>query len=383
MNTNLLVTKSVRQTVVACLLCIGLGGLGEAASLIVANNGTDGPGCGGSGSPCRSISQAISNAANGDIIVVGPGRYGDLNDDSDFGDAGEEAAEVNVGCDCMIKVDKPVTIQSAIGASSTILDAGGRPITVVSIITNNVTFGVAKRGLTARRGDFGIVVQTGMTGVGVSANIAADNNNHGFVLSGEGTTVNGNTATCNGDDGFNISGNNDVITGNVALNNDDNGFRLNGMNLTVSGNVASANDNDGFTMDTVSGSSIRGNVVSGNEEHGFELSGVSGTEIAGNSTLGNLGFGFYLSGSVGADLLINGNNIYGNNDADFNGSTNCGLRNESGVTNVNATANFWGNATVTGPGADPADNVCDEVGSGTTTAPTAEKPAKVKLKTAL
>lgn len=373
---------TARQVVLACVFSLTWSGFAAAESRYVANNGTNGPACGSSSAPCRSISQAISNANNGDVIVVGPGRYGDVNDDADFGDVGDEAAEVNIGCDCMIKVNKAVTIQSSNGAKATVLDAGGRPITVVFVLTNDVVFGVSKRGFTVRRGDFGLAVETGMTGVSVSANVATDNSGIGFPLSGNGTIINGNIATGNSDDGFSISGNDDIITANIALNNNGDGFRLNGANLTVTGNAATSNDADGFNLDILSQSVVRGNLASGNEEHGFELSDVSGTELTGNSTLGNKGFGFYLSGSIGAGTHINGNNLYGNNSPDFNGFTNCGLRNESGTAGVDATQNFWG--APAGPGADPADDVCDDAGGGssTTTAPAATKAAKTKLKTA-
>ena len=56
----------------------------RAATLLVANNGIDSSICGTPGNPCRSISQAISNAVPGDVISVGRGRYGDLNNDGDF-----------------------------------------------------------------------------------------------------------------------------------------------------------------------------------------------------------------------------------------------------------------------------------------------------------
>src|SRR5713101_4371466 len=63
----------------------------------VANNGSDlfVPPCGSKLLPCRSISKAISSAATGDIIIVGPGVYGDLDGSGTFGDfPGEEAAEI-------------------------------------------------------------------------------------------------------------------------------------------------------------------------------------------------------------------------------------------------------------------------------------------------
>ena len=59
-------------------------GAGHAATLYVANNGVDGAGCGTRLAPCRSIRQAIGLASDGDRIIIGPGRYGDLNGDGAF-----------------------------------------------------------------------------------------------------------------------------------------------------------------------------------------------------------------------------------------------------------------------------------------------------------
>ena len=45
-----------------------------AAMLYVENNGVDSASCGAVTQPCRSISQAITNASDGDTVTVGPGR---------------------------------------------------------------------------------------------------------------------------------------------------------------------------------------------------------------------------------------------------------------------------------------------------------------------
>lgn len=99
----------------------------ETGKLHVENHGVDSPTCGDKKAPCRSISQAIDNAAPNDGIVVGPGRYGDLDGDGSFAGIGEEQAEAGGGCFCMIKVDKPLSIESRDGANATVLDAVERP----------------------------------------------------------------------------------------------------------------------------------------------------------------------------------------------------------------------------------------------------------------
>src|SRR5690242_1559876 len=61
-----------------------------AATVYVASNGADSGSCGAKEAPCRSISQGIANSAVGGSIVVGPGRYGDLDSDGTLGELGEE-----------------------------------------------------------------------------------------------------------------------------------------------------------------------------------------------------------------------------------------------------------------------------------------------------
>ena len=114
----------------------------------MANNGVDSASCGTSTNPCRSITQAIANAADGDRIVVGPGTYGDLNND---GVLGNSPGEENPGFPgCMICVNKSVTLVSSDGAAETVIDARDVPNLSenVAITANNVKFGAAGQGFT-------------------------------------------------------------------------------------------------------------------------------------------------------------------------------------------------------------------------------------------
>jgi hypothetical protein len=65
---------------------------------------------------------------------------------------------------------------------------------------------------------------------------------------------------------------------------------------------------------------------------------------------------------------ISGNTFAGNGLSSSN--ANCGMLNNSNGALV-ATNNYWGAAT--GPGADPADQICNGFGSSTTTSPHATK----------
>ena len=108
------------RLLVAALLVAAAGHI-QAAVFNVANNGVDSTACGTAQSPCRSISQAITNAAAGDEILVGPGRYGDLNGNGAMAEPGEETGVS--GCSCMIAVNKAVIIRSTHGALATLLDS--------------------------------------------------------------------------------------------------------------------------------------------------------------------------------------------------------------------------------------------------------------------
>ena len=77
----------------ACVYGATVGTTAAAATLWTSNVGSDSGSCGTSSSPCRSISQAIENATDGDTIWVGPGHYGDVNGDGNFTGPGDEQPE--------------------------------------------------------------------------------------------------------------------------------------------------------------------------------------------------------------------------------------------------------------------------------------------------
>ena len=96
----------------------------DAVTRHVANNGIDSSSCGTSDSPCRSITRAILNAGEGDTILVGPGRYGDLNADGDFNDPGDELrTALGIAEGCAVCIDKGLNVISTDGAEATVIDA--------------------------------------------------------------------------------------------------------------------------------------------------------------------------------------------------------------------------------------------------------------------
>jgi hypothetical protein len=112
------------------LSVLGAPSVSLGRTLFVGNNGIVDPTCGDLSRPCRSISQAILNADNGDTILVGAGRYGDINGNGSE-DLGDETSGFNTGC--MICIDKSLTILSRCGAcgNTAVCDQPSAAVTVM------------------------------------------------------------------------------------------------------------------------------------------------------------------------------------------------------------------------------------------------------------
>jgi hypothetical protein len=149
-------------------LSLGAAASVSARTLQVEAYGTDSSAC-GSQSPCRSISQAIENAANGDTILVGPGRYGDVNGDGNFTGPGDEHPETNpangnvpnAAEGCIVCITKPVHIYSTQGAATTVIASDPQSAygTTVMILSPGVDFGSAGHGFTLTGGNqYGVLI---------------------------------------------------------------------------------------------------------------------------------------------------------------------------------------------------------------------------------
>jgi hypothetical protein len=305
----------------------------DAATLHVAANGIDSVTCGGFATPCRSLSRAIVNASAGDRIIVGPGRYGDLDRDGVFNEAGEEAGPGVLGSPAIILVDKRLTIESRDGAGATILDGSGSMFSVVVILADDTVFGKPSKGFT-------------LTGAGQA----------GLRVAAEGVTVAGNVAVANGGSGFSLAGNDHEFHDNKAIANGGSGATFAGFPFTVGvrvnvrSNLSAHNGEQGFHFARITGVDVRRNVVLGNRLSGIEADDETDLALVQNSFVANGRFGAHLEGQATIDRT----NVYGNlGDATF---PNCGLRHLGAglITNV-----FFGAAT--GPGPDPADADCGTV----------------------
>jgi parallel beta-helix repeat protein len=327
----------------------GLTGVAQAqVTWHVENYGEDFSGCGSAAVPCRSISQAIASAKAGDIVSVGPGHYGDLNGDGTFTDPGEEKAEVDFGCFCMIHVTKRLTIRSTQGAGATVLDAAGAGLFIVLIDADGVVFGQQDMGftLTGATTSIGSGVASGHSNLKIQGNAAIGNAFFGFVVNGSGNRITGNLASRNRSTGFLIGGTLPVTT-------------------IVEGNVASLNAPIGFTL--LNEINATGNVAIANGE-GFDLAG--NVAFQKNTAAGNLNTGILTDSLV----TLKQNNIYGNGTVaeTRTGSNllNCGLINQLG--SISIPNNFWG--APSGPGPDPADTFCNFPAASTSASPAATLP---------
>jgi hypothetical protein len=373
----------------ALMLAVGLhSGAASAGTLFVTNNGVDSANCGAEAKPCRSISQALTNAASGSTIVVGPGRYGDIDGDGRFESPGDERPQRRdystphgppIALACVVCILKPVHLLSKDGAAATVIDAGATTYHVVQIAAQNVTFGDVDRGFMVTGGVVPGDGSDGGDGLNLAAgpakivgNIARANLGNGFDLVPGGEPPVAISHFGNGLDGSVLA------TDNLAVDNAGFGFRVVGgtsTNYVLMNNNVSTGNGGGVELfgsaphiithtlvsGNVAGISVDGgpfqfthNVVVSNTRFGFsffdKLEILRGqNSLILNDIIGNGSAGVTI-GETSVPVVINRNNIYGNGVAD---GSNCGVA--VFHNSADALNNYWGSAQ--GPGSDPADNV--------------------------
>jgi hypothetical protein len=326
------------RSALAALVALALAGSAGAKTVYVANDGLDGADCGTKGAPCRSITQGIAQAAAGDTVSVGPGRYGDLDADGMRGEPGEEAGAAGV-----VDVDESVRVYSSAGADATVIEATdlGLGAEMVRISAPGAVFG-------KRSGGFTILLPPA-TGVGIQV-LAA------------GVTVAGNEIL-GGLDGIRVDGTDSIVS--------DNRVALAATGIAIFGGACTAARNSvigceiGLRAEGI-GCVLDANALVSNDAGLL----TDGSEIAVQRTLfaGNRQVGASL---VGGDHRIESSSFFGNGDAST-ASPNCAVSSESAL---NASGNYWGSPL--GPGHDPADLVCNaEIASD----PFAKKAKTPRLK---
>lgn len=335
-----------------------------AATLEVANDGVDSAACGSQKTPCRSISQAIENATDGDTIEVGAGLYGDISGSADFTGPGDEHPQQlgtrDAYAGCIVCVTKALHIFSLHGAATTIIEglSSAQFSSTVLIHHDGVVFGRAGGGFTLTGGNQnGLVIDQEMIGssfgivlhhnIVVAGNVDLEDQ-YGFVFNGlnyrdvqcpdpscEATAqimFSGNQAINNTGIGFLVTvglfrGGPITLQGNIASGGGT-GFeiatgtqdQINGadfaQNAQLLGNVASHNG-AGFVADLPG--QIVGNTASGNSQFGFLIT-PGGAAFQDNSAIGNAGPGAIIQFSPDETNLdaiphfqsFSKNNFYGN-----------------------------------------------------------------------
>jgi Periplasmic copper-binding protein (NosD) len=333
---------TIARTALGAATLLLLASSAEAGTVNVANDGVDGAACGAKTAPCRSITRGIANAAPGDKVVVGPGRYGDLNSNGVLSGAGEEIP--TAGCGCMLTVNKAVKLTSSRGAAATVIDA--RTVAVgknVLIATNGGAFGAPAKGfmVTNSSGGSGIVLDA--TDVSVRGNQVVSDGNGTFGIE----TVDGPGLI--------------RIEANQVIGPWNSGIRALGGGKTVRRNAVSL---AGRGIESFGSNAIEGNVVTANGD-GLSLNGQGA--VVGNAAVGNRSSGVFATTTNG--LSLERNNFFGN--------AGCGVSYNAVIVGaLLAQKNYWGAAT--GPGPDPADFSCNGPSSSTTVTPFATKAFNVK-----
>jgi hypothetical protein len=313
-------------------------GSAGAKTVYVANDGLDGDGCGTKSAPCRSITSGIAAAAANDTILVGPGRYGDLNDDGVLGGTGEES-----GTNGVVDVNKAVRVYSTDGADATVIQFPGLVgvfSAYVLVFADDAAFGRRNGGFTIAGHGEG----TGISGLGLRVSIqgnAVYHTAYGVITEGAGSDVSDNRiALCFR--GILLGGAGASASRNALLANEL-GLDLRAADSVVDANVAVSNAT-GIDADAAN-ATLRRMLVAGNRLGGGTLSGTG--------------------------LRIEASSFLANGDAWMD--PGCAFTTAS---SIDATGNYWGSPL--GPGLDnPADRPC---GAGADVEPFLKKGKTPKRK---
>jgi hypothetical protein len=156
-------------------------------SIYVTTDGTDSATCGAQASACRSISRGLENAIDGDTILVGAGRYGNISGSTAYTGPGDEHPELRdhyyFVTGCIICIEKAVSIYSLHGPSVTVIEGAALTSQEATVLIHHegVNFGAAGRGFTITGGSaYGVLFdqeeQYGGYGIHLKSNVSVAGN---------------------------------------------------------------------------------------------------------------------------------------------------------------------------------------------------------------
>jgi hypothetical protein len=342
----------VRTLVLLLGVSVALPGAARAATLVVAPNGVDGGSCGDKKAPCQTITRAIANAGIGDTVLVAPGRYGDVNGSLSISGADEETPNVD-GCGCVLEIGKRVTVISRDGAAATVIDGGKASLHTVRISADGAVFGKKNKGFTITgggSGDAGLNVVANDTTV--TGHLFIDNQSQGARIGGSRNLIGSSRFFVKNAGGLEVTGDDNVITESAAFGSSGTtsgiGFSINGNRNTVCGVFATGNA-IGISL-LGSGHVVTGSVAVRNTLAAIDVAGTGTSAVITKSTMHSSGPGL----------------------------ANCGIVLSGMNSSAVATGNYWG--APTGPGPDPADDVCVFTNGTAVTTPFATKEHKTPTK---
>jgi hypothetical protein len=347
----------LRKVLGSVILTLPLAAL-AGNTIHVANNGLDLPGCGTEAGPCRSISAGIAAAADGDTVLVRPGKYGDLDGDDALGGPGEETGNYSG----TLYVNKPVRVISTAGAGATVIQGvSSRPIVAYLEVTG-IQFGERGAGFTLTgAASFGIS-NNNMSYGKISGNIAHGQAAGIFVVSTGGQVeISHNTVFNNAAIGI-FGGTAGGTTGSTFIHHNtvtgvgsSTGIVISeiGAHRVVANSVS--RNYIGLQVG-VGPSRVAQNVITDNQQ-AIAYAGTclgcatpAGTPlITRNSLIGNRSTALWVSHLAEYPIALRQNNLFGN-------GSGCAISTSTTVA-IDARQNFWG--TSSGPGfTAPSNGVC-------------------------
>ncbi|MBN2487753.1 MAG: right-handed parallel beta-helix repeat-containing protein [Methanosarcinaceae archaeon] len=266
-----------------------------------------------------TIQAAITNASNGDTILVSAGTYTEN-----------------------VNVTKELTIISASGnPDNTIVQASDTSDYIFNVTADNVTInGFNITGATTSYGIYCYGVQHG----NISDNIFSGNDHGIYLESSSNNTISNNNANLNVHSGIYLysNSNHNTVSSNTATF-DEFGFYIYGSsNNTLTDNNASSNTKSGFILYVISNyNTLSNNIANSNHESGVYLTTSCSNNTLSNNTLNSNNYGTYVYNNCN-------DTTFSSNTASNNSNTGIRLRDSVNTTIYNNYFNNTINATFFG-----------------------------------